>query len=203
MNHVTNRSKVWMIPERTRCLVAILLGGLSAMSCQSPPKEARHQAPARDDLALYRTTRYQPGHELVQTEEFIVPVGAVVVIRGLEFGPGVRTLSQTQELILQQVFNSLEEITENTMGDTNRARVVEFSKLEFEIRAYADGAGSPQDNLALSEARAQAVFGLLTRLGTPPWRLKVKGAGTRTPKAATEPAEDWRRTNRAEFARIR
>ena len=38
-------------------------------------------------------------------------------------------LAPTQARIVQQVFNSIEEVTENTPGDTNTARVAEFKTI--------------------------------------------------------------------------
>jgi outer membrane protein OmpA-like peptidoglycan-associated protein len=125
-------------------------------------------------LSVYRITNDQTGHEFVKTEEFLVPVGSVVVIKGLEFERGVSTLTGRQRVIVQEVFNALEEITENTPGDTNGARVEEFKKMKFEIRGFPDdsGAGGPG---ALGEQRAKAVFDFLTYLGTPAWRLTATG----------------------------
>jgi len=127
-----------------------------------------------DGLDLYRVTNDQAGHEFVKTEQFLVPVGSVITIQFLNFAPGVSTLSPTQERIVQQVFNSIEEITENTVGDTNMPRVAEYKNMQFEIRGYSDNSGSSETDTALSAARAKTVVNLLTRLGTPPWRMKVK-----------------------------
>lgn len=127
-----------------------------------------------DGLDLYRVTNNQAGHEFVKTEQFLVPVGSVITIQRLDFAPGVSTLSPTQKTIVQQAFNSIEEITENTVGDTNAARVAEFKKMQFEVRGYSDNSGAPETDMALSAARAKTVRDLLTHLGTPPWRLTVE-----------------------------
>ena len=127
-----------------------------------------------DGLDLYRVTNNQAGHEFVKTEQFLVPVGSVITIQGLDFVPGVSTLSPKQKRIVQQAFNSIEEITENTVGDTSKARVAEYKKMQFEIRGYSDNSGAPETDNALSGARAKTVVDLLTQLGTPPWRMKVK-----------------------------
>lgn len=129
-----------------------------------------------DGLDLYRKTNNQPGHEHVKTEQFIVPVGSVIVLKGLDFAPGVTTLTDAQSLVVHQVFNSLEEVTENTVGDNNAARVTEFKAMEFEIRAYLDGTGNSAADTAAAEARAKAVLTQLTNAGTPAWRLKTATA---------------------------
>jgi outer membrane protein OmpA-like peptidoglycan-associated protein len=154
-------------------------------------------------LSIYRITNDQAGHELAKTEQFLVPVGSVIVIKGLEFEPGVSTLTPTQKLIVQHVFNCLEEITENTVGDTNGTRVAEYKKMEFEIRGYADDAGSREANAALAEERAKAVLNFLTYLGTPPWRLKAKGIGVKGRVASSAVAEDRKSNNRVVFIRKR
>jgi outer membrane protein OmpA-like peptidoglycan-associated protein len=127
-----------------------------------------------DGLDVYRVTNNQAGHEFVKTEQFLVPVGSVITIPSLAFSPGVSRLSPTQERIVQQVFNSLEEITENTVGDTNTARVAEYKKMQFEIRGYSDNSGAPETDTALAAARAKTVMNRLAHLGTPRWRLTVK-----------------------------
>lgn len=155
------------------CLLAVLLFCLSLTSCVKLGGGGTQHG--KDELALYRITNEQAGHEFVKTEQFIVPVGTVIIIKGLEFEPGIFTLTPMQERIVQEVFNSIEEITENTVGDTNAARVAEFKGMEFEIRGYPDGSGRRAERVALAEARAMSVLRFLARLGTPTWRLKAKG----------------------------
>lgn len=125
----------------------------------------------KNDLSIYRLTNDQAGHEFVKTEKFLVPVGSVVQIEGLEFEPGASTLTPRHKLIVQQIFNALEEITENTPGDTNTARVAEFQKMEFTIRGYPDASADRDPDSTLAEERAKAVRDFLTYLGTPAWRL--------------------------------
>jgi outer membrane protein OmpA-like peptidoglycan-associated protein len=108
-----------------------------------------------------------------------------------------------QERIVQQVFNSLEEITENTVGDTNSTRVAEFKQMEFEIRGFADEPGSDASKVALAEGRAKAVMNLLTNLGTPAWRLKATGLGAEGATAANTIAVARNQQGRVEFIRTR
>ncbi len=79
-------------------------------------------------------------------------------------------------MILQQVFNSIEEITENTVGDTNLARVAEYKQMKFEIRGYPDDFGNHDLNTSLAKQRANTVLEFLTYLGTPPRRLTATAA---------------------------
>jgi outer membrane protein OmpA-like peptidoglycan-associated protein len=191
------------IKGKTTCLLAILLCCPSSMGCASRGRHSSNHDLAKDDLSLYRTTNDQAGHELVKTEQFLVPVGSAIVIKGLEFDPGVSTLTRMQERIVQQVFNSLEEITENTVGDTNSTRVAEFKKMEFEIRGYADMSGSGASNAALAETRAKAVLNFLTYLGTPPWRLKATGLRAEDAIPSKAVAETREKHGRVEFIRTR
>ena len=67
----------------------IVMGAL--LLCCFLPRErlsGQARAAAPDVPEPYKTTRDQAGHELVKTEEFVVPVGTSVLIKGLEFaGP--------------------------------------------------------------------------------------------------------------------
>lgn len=51
----------------------------------------------------------------------------------------------------------------------------------IELRGYADGAGSPEKNLALSTARAEAIAKLLIASGVPSERILVMGLGAVDP----------------------
>jgi len=161
-----------------RLLTAVML-----IFCCAPregwPGEARQAT--RDVPALYKSTRDQAGHELVKTEDFVVPVGTSVIVKGLEFDGPACSLTSAQERILRQVFNSLEEITENTVNDTDTARVAEFKEMKFEIRGYSTFAGNQKKDKALSEDCANVVLSYLTSDGTPAWRLTAKGLGSKTP----------------------
>lgn len=189
--------------SRIQCALAILLCCLSSLSCAPPERSSPPLGLAKDDLSIYRKTNDQMGHELVKTEEFLVPAGSIILINGLEFEPGSSTLTQRHKHILQQVFNSIEEITENTVSDTNSIRVAEHKKMEFVIRGYSDDSGSHAAKLALAEARAQAVLKLLTDLGVPPWRLKATGLGDQGRIASKPAAADRNKHGRVEFIRTR
>jgi outer membrane protein OmpA-like peptidoglycan-associated protein len=198
MVNVTKESK-----RRTGYILAILLCCLSSISCLSPGRHEPHHGPAKDDLSVYRVTDDQAGHEFVKTEEFLVPVGSVIVITGLEFEPGASALTRMHERIVQQIFNSIEEITENTVGDTNGTRVRELKDIQFEIRGYPDDSGGREGNVALSEERAKAVLNLLTYLGTPQWRLKATGLGAKGRSSWTASQANRKTYGRVEFVRTR
>jgi outer membrane protein OmpA-like peptidoglycan-associated protein len=159
--------------RRTGLSFPLFLCCLVFLGCKSSGRAPTTGGLKKANLSVYRITDNQPGHEFVKTGEFLVPVGSVILIKGLEFEPGVCTLTTQQRLIVQQIFNCLEEITENTPGDTNLPRVAEFKRMKFEIRGCSENSGDHDRNAALAEARAKAVFDFLTYLGTPSWRLKT------------------------------
>jgi len=199
---------LWRMMNRTRkctCGInlqfAVLLFCIAAMGCHSSERKPKATL-AKDDLSTYRMTNDQPGHEFVKTEDFLVPVGSVVVIEGLEFESGNSTLNVRDRLIIQQIFNSIEEITENTPGDTNSIRVAELKRIRFEIRGYADEFRDPNANATLAEARAKAVLNLLTYLGTPGWRLQAS-AFVASRSISKLSAENRKNKGRIEFIRTR
>ena len=191
------------ITGKTQWALALLLCCLPSLNCPAGERRTPHPGPPEDDLAVYRKTNDQVGHELVKAEEFLVARGTVIVIRGLEFAPGSSALTPAHKIVLQQVFNSLEEITEDIVGDTNKTRVAEYKKMEFVIRGYGDASGSPETNLALGEERAQTVLQLLTVLGTPARRLKAEGLVAQGPTASNASAGNPQKARRVEFIRTR
>lgn len=161
-------------PRRGLAAAALIVLASSLIACGA--RAQRREAGSVP--APYLTTRDQAGHEIVKTEQFVVPVGTAVRLDGLEFAATPCTLTPRQELILRQVFNSLEEITENTVGDTDQARVAEFRAMEFEVRGYSTMTGQPAQDAIAAERCATVALTHLTNLGTPAWRLKAKGIGT-------------------------
>ena len=195
MRSQSPRSSESSLPILICCLLC--LSGLATEKTNPPP------AQAKENLALYRKTNDQVGHEFVKTEQFLVPAGSAIVIQGLQFAPGSSTLTQSHKHILQQVFNSIEEITENTVDDTNLVLVAEHKKMEFAIRGYPDDSPHREANLALAEQRAKTVLKLLTDLGVPPWRLKATGLPAQGRKTGKAAAEKPKQPGRVEFIRTR
>ncbi|MBD2857467.1 OmpA family protein [Spongiibacter sp. KMU-158] len=67
---------------------------------------------------------------------------------------------------------------------------------KLEIHGYADATGNARHNIALSEARADAVIDYLVSRGVPPQRLSAKGYGDTLVAAAGEQASERRVTLR-------
>ena len=163
------------------CVFAVLLVGCATfrsgrMSSADPVPAASPVVVERfgGDLSIYRAGDNQVGHQWVKTSQFLVPVGGRVAVSGLEFANGSAALTQRHQEVLAQVFNSLEEITENTVGDTNRNRVAEFRVMRFEVCGYADDTANTSTNLNLAGDRAEAVVHHLVDLGTPAWRFQIQ-----------------------------
>ncbi len=111
--------------------------------------------------SYYRKTRDEPGHDLVKTEQFVVPVGRIVAVKGLTIAAPACSLTTQQDRIVVQVFNSLEELTEGIMNDPDSGRVAEYRGMRFEVEGKC----------------ASKVVRLLTTYGTPVWRLEAKDTG--------------------------
>ncbi len=71
--------------------------------------------------------------------------------------------------------------------------------LNVRINGHTDNVGSPEDNQALSEARAKAVYDFLLEKGIEDERLSYKGFGESRPVAGNDTAEERQRNRRTEF----
>src|SRR5439155_21238719 len=94
-----------------------------------------------------------------------------------------------------------EEVRGGTVNDTNLARVAEFKGMKFEIRGYSTFAGNKGKDKALSEICANVVLNFLTTQGTPAWRLRAKGLGSK--RSATGITQSLRHKLAVEFSRTK
>lgn len=180
----------------------IVLGTILGLAgCSSPSVAPKSPRRLTGDLSIYQTTDGSMVHEVLKTSAFLVPVGEGVPVPGLECERGVGTLTQRQLRLVSEIFNCLEEITENTVGDTNAVRSAEFKKMEFEIRAHAADTGRRGEDLSLAQSRASEVMKELVRLGTPSWRLSARGVAAAASRI-TDPGAP-RSLNRVELVRMR
>src|SRR5438093_7096000 len=188
------------IMRRSRLAIAAMLLCCSSAR-EALPGQARRAR--REVPAPYTNTRDEPGHTLVKTEEFVVPKGTPVFIKGLEFDGPACSLTSHEELILTQVFNSLEEITENTVNDKDPARVAEHKGMKFDVRGHSTFAGNKRQDRILSEDCAKVVMKYLTSLGTPAWRLKAKGLGSKRSSARSTAPQNSTRKPMVDFLRTK
>ena len=70
---------------------------------------------------MYRITRDQAGHEWVKREQFVVSMSESFGIRELEFISGSAVITRADGRVVQQIFNSVEEMSENTISDPDPA----------------------------------------------------------------------------------
>lgn len=79
------------------------------------------------------------------------------------------------------------------------AALEQFPNVPIEIAGHTDNQGTVEDNLDLSERRAQAAFDYFVANGQDPARFVVKGYGEEFPVASNDTAEGRARNRRIEF----
>jgi OOP family OmpA-OmpF porin len=79
------------------------------------------------------------------------------------------------------------------------AALEQFPNVPIEIAGHTDNQGTEEDNLDLSERRAQAAFDYLVSKGQDPARFVVKGYGEEFPVASNETSDGRARNRRIEF----
>ena len=103
--------------------------------------------------------------------------------RTIEFEKGSATLTPQGRTILDQMAAVLVKMTTRTV----------------EIIGHTDNAGNRQSNIALSQARADAVKGYLVSKGIAPTQLTTTGVGPDQPIAPNETNDGRARNRRIEF----
>lgn len=82
-------------------------------------------------------------------------------------------------------------------------QIVEFMRIDpnitLIIEGHTDSTGSPVDNLALSQRRAEAVRTYVAEQGINEFRLEAKGRGSTEPVASEDTAEGRNQNRRIEF----
>lgn len=77
-----------------------------------------------------------------------------------------------------------------------------FPTIQLKIGGYTDNTGSDETNMALSQARAEAVVAAVAALGSAPERMDAEGYGAQFP-VATNDTEEGRAQNRRIDVRVR
>ena len=104
-------------------------------------------------------------------------------LQDVQFETKQTTLSRRSEIILRALANHLERQPE----------------LRLDIDGHTDDIGEAQDNLALSQSRAEAVKAFLISCGVEGDRMTTQGHGESRPKTANTTAEGRRINRRTEF----
>ena len=119
-------------------------------------------------------------------DELVVDIGKAIALDGVVFTTGSATLGSESKEILEKAYTTLAR---------NPSVVVE-------IRGHTDNSGKRSANLALSQARADAVRNYLIAKGIDATRLTAKGYGPDAPAASNATPEGRQKNRRIEFLRI-
>lgn len=114
-----------------------------------------------------------------------IPVGGKVILRNLEFETGDDNISKRSERILGLAVRALQSATE----------------MELEVVGHTDDVGTREDNMILSQKRANTVKSWLVRNGIEERRITVKGMGPDEPRFPNSNEENKQSNRRVEFFR--
>jgi len=131
------------------------------------------------------TVRLEPIVETVEvTEE---EESAPIVLNNIFFESGSAELLPQSETELENLYTLLNDNQE----------------IKIKLVGHTDNVGQEQDNLTLSEQRAQAVYTALVGKGATASRIQYEGRGESEPIADNGTAEGRRKNRRTEFVVIR
>ncbi len=120
-------------------------------------------------------------------------------------GEGEETASQP--IVLQNLFFTTGSAELRPASTTELQRLKrlleEHPRLHIRIDGHTDNVGNDEDNLQLSEARAQAVYNWLIENGIAAERLSYKGFGESRPLTENDTPEGRQRNRRTEFVVVR
>ena len=114
-----------------------------------------------------------------------VGTGEKVIMKNIEFATGKAEISASSERILNSALNAMQKMPTT----------------EFEIVGHTDDVGERDNNLKLSQDRADAVKKWLVDKGIDQSRLKTRGAGPDEPIVPNTNAQNRQRNRRVEFFR--
>jgi OOP family OmpA-OmpF porin len=144
--------------------------------------EAQRQQLASDMAdALNPTYTIKNGLRVSASEQGLLD--QTLANRTIEFETGSATLTPQGRAILDQMAGVLVKMTTKTV----------------EIIGHTDNAGNRQSNIALSQARADAVKGYLVARGITPTQLTTTGVGPDQPIAPNDTNDGRARNRRIEF----
>ena len=104
-------------------------------------------------------------------------------IQGIKFKTGKSIIDPSSYPILDKVVQALKDHPE----------------MKVEIQGYTDNKGKAASNIALSQARARAVYNYLVKKGISPKRLTFKGYGPANPVATNDTEQGRAQNRRIEF----
>ena len=120
----------------------------------------------------------------VIVKEEIIPFP--VVLKNVFFETASADLKPISKIELDMLYNLLND----------------QSDLRIQLNGHTDDVGKDEDNMALSDARAKAVFDYLVSKGISSDRMRFKGFGETKPVASNDTEEGKRQNRRTEFQLI-
>lgn len=114
----------------------------------------------------------------------------------------LQPITKDASIILKNIFYETGSKELNTSSEVELDKLVQLLKdnpsLRIQINGHTDAVGKASDNLALSNARAQAVVDYLVKKGIQPARLSFKGFGATQPIADNNTEEGRAKNRRTE-----
>jgi outer membrane protein OmpA-like peptidoglycan-associated protein/opacity protein-like surface antigen len=119
--------------------------------------------------------------------EIAVEKGESIVLEGVYFSSGSANLTNNSKAVLDKVVRTL----------------LENPKIEVEIRGYTDNTGNYENNIRLSQRRAEAVKIYLMNNRIDAARIRTQGFGPESPIAPNDTREGRAKNRRIEFFRVK
>ena len=136
--------------------------------------------------------------QVIKAEEFRTPTNKVeakeLVVDSLEVGKAYTLAS-----IYYATESHLLDKEAKILLQSFAAYLQQQQHISLQINGHTDDLGAEQNNLLLSERRAQEVVNYLIELGIAPERLQAKGFGETQPKVANTSSENRAKNRRTDF----
>ena len=136
-----------------------------------------------DALVVIDTSGLAIVDNSAQLAEVQATVDDLVAGSPIQFAPDSPVISEESEAVLTELAASLNQIPD----------------VAFEVVGHTDDVGEEQDNLILSQERAEAVVARLAELGVDPGRMSSRGEGEANPIADNDTDEGKAANRRIEF----
>jgi outer membrane protein OmpA-like peptidoglycan-associated protein/tetratricopeptide (TPR) repeat protein len=150
--------------------------------------------------ANYGITVKSDGY-LFHSENFDIPDGSAynLINKTIE----LKNIKVGSKIALRNVFFDTGKSAIRAESNTELDRLAQLLKdvpsLKIELSGHTDNTGSPQNNLKLSQARAEAVVAYLKGKGIAENRLKAVGYGSERPVATNDTPNGRQENRRTEF----
>ena len=146
---------------------------------------------------------YSDNFALADTQNPEDPFLIEIPLQRIPTDPEVTSTEMAEPIILKNVFfeTGSAELLPVSLTELNRLRdlLERYPQLAIQINGHTDNVGQPEDNLNLSESRAQSVYRYLIDQGIAAERLTFKGYGETKPIASNETKGGRQQNRRTEF----